>query len=297
MFSPGNREEECCGGRCCPYGVSYAGPIIATVIAFFFTLVVPWSCNFFQVEYRNSGISLSDEPVVFNAGPWTVEDFNLTVDGTRTTNENDLCVPWSDHSTLAEDTDGALRFARTILLLVALPAYVLTFIFSFGSCCIFEPNCLKCMSFTFIAFGVLMPFSLVCLASDWCRDANECKIAGAGITTIFMFFLWIIAGASIRSMKEKEKGVNNTGPSNPGNNVEMVTTRITETKEHTLVEEDGTVVKVISTTVNNIDGTKTVTETRQILQIGRGETATAAASTVASSDEEYAVATAKPVFA
>ncbi|KAL7573576.1 hypothetical protein ACA910_008712 [Epithemia clementina (nom. ined.)] len=300
------KEEECCGGRCCPYGASYIGPIIATVIAVLFTLVVPWSCEYFQVEYMNQekgGVFFGvDQPSVFSIGPWSIEDFNMTNSAIVGTG---ACVPWSEHETLDESgVDGALSFARAVLFLVAIPAYVLTIVFCFGSCCVFEPYCLKCISFSFIACGILCPFGLVSLASSWCKDADNCQIKGSGISLIAMFFLWIAAGASILKMKEKEKRMNggfagnNNNNNNNNNNIQMVTTQTVNTSEHTLVEEDGTVVKVTIKTVQNADGTRSVTESRQILQQrARPPTLTygAGATIVGIPDDEYVIPTAKAI--
>ena len=133
--------------------------MITTVIAALVTLGVPWSCNFFSVEYRTDGMFFSDEPSEFRVGPWTVEDFNLT---SGTIGGKGDCVFWSDHETLgSDDMDGALRFARVVLFFTSIPAYILTVVFCFGSCCVFEPKCLKCISFSFIAIGAFLPLSLV----------------------------------------------------------------------------------------------------------------------------------------
>ena len=90
----------------------------------------------------------------------------------------------------------------------------------------------------------------------------------ASIFVIVVFFLWIVAGVSITKMREEERSPATGSRISDGAAVEMASQTREQTVEDTIVEEDGTIVKLTTKTVSNPDGSKSVTETREIVQQG-----------------------------
>ena len=96
-------------------------------------------------------------------------------------------------------------------------------------------------------------------------------------------------------MKEKDTMVAAFSRAPDRDDVEMISST-EQVVEHTLVEHDGTVVKVTTKTMTHADGSRSVVETREVLQesgVLRPPTAAAAGATA---DTEFAVANAKPVI-
>ena len=140
-------------------------------------------------------------------------------------------------------------------------------------------------------------FSLqVSMASDWCQDANDCRMNWAGVCAILVFPIWILAGVSIIMWMREKDDPSQTRAEPAAAGVEMTNQPLEQTVEQTIVEEDGTVVKLTTTTKTNADGTKTVTETREILKTGTNVAVAASVEPAESITEDaYPVADAKPV--
>ena len=144
---------------CCPYGCYFTIPTICVVFAIAFTSGASWTCDFMRVTYRNEGIFTSPQGSRFSVGPWTVEDFAVANGRIVST---DRYVGWDHHETLTgNDRDSALNFARAMLFIVCVTAYLVTSCFCLGSCLVLGRTFLKGISCFFFLFAVLFPLSLV----------------------------------------------------------------------------------------------------------------------------------------
>ncbi|KAL7573578.1 hypothetical protein ACA910_008714 [Epithemia clementina (nom. ined.)] len=312
---------------CCPYGLFFAAPFSLAVLALAFTFYATMSCDYFKVDYENSGIFRSAQVSSFTVGPWTVEEFKL--DSGLAVDTGD-CVFWGDHETLdTGDLDWPLQFARYVLLAACGPAILATCCFSFGNCCILWRSMLRFFTCSFFAYGILTPISLIALLSDWCRDAATCKAGWPAISSIIAFVFWFASGLSIMLLKVREiddKGTDDEGEDeehdrrhdveddddndnensdNDNDNDEnndnqralenedandndqqeeqpsnVVATAAktkpasptTTVSEQTVEEDDGTLVKITTTTVISADGVKKVSTEREVIKEGRQQT-------------------------
>ena len=144
--------------------------MICSIIAIAFTTGASWSCDFYQVEYRNQGTIFTsrNETSTFSVGPWTVEDFTVA-DGHIVS--TDGCVGWDNHDTLSkDDIDFNLSFARTIIFIVCVPAYFVTIWFLLGACMTLGQTCLKAISCCYFMFAIVFPISLVRVVGIPCFD-------------------------------------------------------------------------------------------------------------------------------
>jgi len=84
------------------------------------------------------------------------------------------------------------------------------------------------------------------------------------ILCIVAFLLWLLAGATILCLKEDEdmQPPPYQVPARVGSNTESGITKTTTV--YRTPNPDGSTTKVTTTTVTNIDGSKTVTETKEI---------------------------------
>lgn len=145
------------------------------------------------------------------------------------------------------------------------------------------------------------------MASEWCADADDCSLNFGGGCAITSFFFWIFASVAICFMRDPIGRIDER-PQQQQHEVEMARSPgagIPEIVEQTIVEADGTVVKVVRTTTTMADGTRDVQETREVIQGSKAaQPPVAAAMTVgspvgnaasASFDQEYPEAVAKAV--
>mmetsp|Transcript_8981 Transcript_8981/g.18641 ORF Transcript_8981/g.18641 Transcript_8981/m.18641 type:complete len:316 (+) Transcript_8981:93-1040(+) len=292
--------KKCCGSACngsctcCPFGCTYTAPIIFATIAVATTWSCFLSCHFFQskqdfLEYDTNGRFAGE----FGVGPWLVQDFNFSAsDGGLVKSDGDgsTCVGWSSHEILdTDDLDGALRFARIAIMPTAFIGFVCFCVFICGACLPLDRGCLRICSVMFLTFSALMILSLTALASDWCKDAEDCTLNFGGVAAILSCLFWLGAGLTICCMREPTKGVEDLRISSSQQPYETEMTDMaqaapTETiVEQTIVEADGTTVKLTTRTLTSADGSKTVTETREVMQQGNGKGApTVATSSTAS---------------
>lgn len=284
---PGEGKQCCgaaCGGNCscCPFGCTITAPIVLGAIALYFSWSTLLSCHYFQSKQ-----SFAFE---IGIGPWLVEDF-IIFGGDKFSFDDDgddSCVGWDNHAELdTDDLDGPLIFARIVTLPTALGGFISFFAFLFGACLPLNRPCLIVLSSLYLSFGLAMILSLASLASKWCADAEDCSLNYGGISAILAFFLWLGAGCTIFCMRKPVVGVVDLRPeqtSSPNDGMEMshlgprspptaaaAAIPVEQVVEQTLVESDGTVVKLITTTRTANDGTKKVTETREIVQPAIGK--------------------------
>ncbi|KAL7573612.1 hypothetical protein ACA910_008746 [Epithemia clementina (nom. ined.)] len=207
------REEGICCGLllCCPYGCFYTLPVICSLIAVLFTSLAAWTCDFFRVEYVNQPNNPifynSNVPSDFRAGPWTVQEFNMSNGAITSTGR---CVAWANHDFLTtEDLDTPMKTARVILFLVAVMAYGFTSCFLVGSCITLGNKILRCIGCCDFCMALLIPISLSAFASSVCQDATDCSAGASAFAVIIAFVFWICAGGLIFTMREREKSVVN----------------------------------------------------------------------------------------
>ena len=133
------------------------------------------------------------------------------------------------------------------------------------------------------------------MASDLCQDSNDCGIGGTGTAAILAFVFWIATAAVIPCMREKKKRPTNnaesTATATPETAVPAAAETLTNTVEQTMVEEDGTVVKLTTKTTTDTNGNKTITETREIIK----PASAVAASAATVEDVDIPLASAKAV--
>ena len=127
--------------------------------------------------------------------------------------------------------------------------------------------------------------------SEWCQDANDCSAGRSLVGFIVALVFWIGGGIAVCFLhvrkrhdksndkkKKKQQDVvdddDEEDDDNNNNNDQMkqqihveepLAPPTTYIVERTIVEDDGTVVKVITETITNSDGSKTVSETREVL--------------------------------
>ena len=104
----------------------------------------------------------------------------------------------------------------------------------------------------------------VMLASDLCKDGDDCELEGNGVMAILGFPFWIATAAVIPCMTEENASRSDeTAAAASAAPPEQATTN---TVEQTIVEEDGSKVKLSTTTTTDAEGNKTVTETREVVE-------------------------------
>ena len=116
------------------------------------------------------------------------------------------------------------------------------------------------------------------LASDLCQDGNDCEMEGSGVMAILGFVFWIATAAVIPCMRERPTRSGNPPPPATAAAADpeaAAAESLTNTVEQTVVEEDGSVVKILTKTTTDINGNQTVTETRQVIQPASAVVATA----------------------
>jgi hypothetical protein len=102
----------------------------------------------------------------------------------------------------------------------------------------------------------------VALASDICKDADDCNIDTAGILCIIASILWVGAGCTTLALKKRPEPVlNSPALVNEGIATAIpVTPTAAEVTTKTL-SPDGTITTTHTTTITNPDGSKNVSET------------------------------------
>mmetsp|Transcript_18589 Transcript_18589/g.50829 ORF Transcript_18589/g.50829 Transcript_18589/m.50829 type:complete len:211 (-) Transcript_18589:1009-1641(-) len=160
--------KKCCDGQCgdqctcCPFGCSFSLPITTSILGVCFTWACFLSCHFFQseydfLEYDSDGRFKGD----FGVGPWLVQDFEFDSFNGGIEKKTE-CVGWADHQVLdTGDLDGALRFARGVIMPIAFLGLALFLVFVCGACLPINKGCLNFLSVAFLVFGTLMILSLV----------------------------------------------------------------------------------------------------------------------------------------
>ena len=114
----------------------------------------------------------------------------------------------------------------------------------------------------------------IALASDLCKDANDCTLGRDGTICIFAALIWIIAAVSIlylRPIRDSEIHSNGrvaaAGSARPTmSNVaqQPMVPGTEQVKIQETVSPDGTVTVLTTRSLYNANGTITVTETREV---------------------------------
>ena len=133
----------------------------------------------------------------------------------------------------------------------------------------------------------------VSMASEWCADADDCSLNFGGGCAITSFFFWVFASTAICFMRDPVGPVDER-PQQQQQELEMATNPGAgppEIVEQTMVEADGTVVKVVRTTTTLADGTRNVQETREVIQGSKAAQSPVAAVAIGSPVEHAAPAT------
>jgi hypothetical protein len=182
---------------CCPYGPFLALPVAIVTLATICTWIATYECRFFEI----SNIFQSDPDVAISFGLWTVENYSHL----DTVEDSDLCVGWAFHRTLDEsDLDLPMRVARAtggaacFLSLAILPAILLL------SCVALGDKQLSSLADCMFLMGTLTMMCQICMLSNFCRGAGDCRIAKSGMLCIAASFLWFLACFIFLSLKKKE---------------------------------------------------------------------------------------------
>jgi hypothetical protein len=182
---------------CCPYGPWLALPAAIVTIATICTWIATYECRFFEI----SNVFVQDPDVAISFGLWTVENYYHL----DTVQDSDLCVGWAFHRTLDEsDLDMPMRVARAsggvacFLSLAILLAVLLL------SCVALRDNQLSFLTDCMFVMSALTMMCQVCMLSNFCRGAGDCRIAKSGMLCIAASFLWFLAGCALRSLEKKE---------------------------------------------------------------------------------------------
>jgi hypothetical protein len=117
----------------------------------------------------------------------------------------------------------------------------------------------------------------IALATDLCKNANDCTLGRDGIICICASLIWVIAAVSVmylRPMADKDGIHHRVGAATAG--VGATTNDANRPRTHSMVpgteevkitetvSSDGTVSIVTTRSVYNANGTMTVTETREV---------------------------------
>jgi hypothetical protein len=182
---------------CCPYGPFLALPVAIITLATICTWIATYECRFFEI----SNVFESTPDVAITFGLWTVENYYHL----DTVEDYDRCVGWAFHRTLDEsDLDMPMRIARAtggtacFLSLAILLAVLLL------SCVALRDNQLSHLAGCMFFMGTLTIMCQVCMLSNFCRGAGDCKIARSGMLCIAASFLWFLAGCALLSLNKKE---------------------------------------------------------------------------------------------
>jgi hypothetical protein len=181
---------------CCPYGPWLALPAVIVTLATICTWIATYECRFFEI----SNVFVQDPDVAISFGLWTVENYYHL----DTVQDSDLCVGWAFHRTLDEsDLDMPMRVARAsggtacFLSLAILLAVLLL------SCVTPRDKQLSFLVDCMFLMGALTMMCQVCMLSNFCRGAGDCRIAKSGMVCIVASFLWFLAGCALLSLKTK----------------------------------------------------------------------------------------------
>ena len=152
-------------------------------------------------------------------------------------------------------------------------------------------TCDFCIRFVcLVSFCFMFFFYKFAYLSEWCQDANDCSAGRSLVGFIVALVFWIGGGIAVcflhvrkrhdksndkKKQKKKQQDVVDDDEDDDNNNNDQMKQQIhveeplapptTYIVERTIVEDDGTVVKVITETITNSDGSKTVSETREVL--------------------------------
>ncbi|KAL7573579.1 hypothetical protein ACA910_008715 [Epithemia clementina (nom. ined.)] len=254
----GDSDRECCK-NCCPYGVTFMAPCILSIMAIAFTWSATFGCNYLEVT-----VDLLYADYSFGVGPWTLEKSTIaSIDDAYLTIEKE-CVGWNEENDgyLGDRwIDAPMKTARAFSLMGALLGFIFWVPLMFGACITLQPAMLKLMVLVFGAVGVFMILTLSMLASDVCTDLDDCKLYGGGAAAIIAFVCWIATSLTIMCMKEKASA-NDNAPLGPAPQEEQPLPETTVAEQIT-ENEDGSVIKVTTTTTTDGKGNKTIKETRE----------------------------------
>jgi hypothetical protein len=182
---------------CCPYGPFLALPIATVTLATICTWIATYECRFFEV----SNIFESKPDVAITFGLWTVENYYHL----DTVEDYDLCVGWGFHRTLDEsDLDMPMRVARAAGGTACFLSLAILLTLLLLPCVALRDNQLSHLAGCLFFTGTLTLMCQVCMLSNFCRGAGDCKIARSGMLCIAASFLWFLAGCALLSLKKKE---------------------------------------------------------------------------------------------
>jgi hypothetical protein len=181
----------------CSYGPWLALTAAIVILATVCTWITSYECRFFEI----SNVFAQDPDVAISFGLWTVENYS----NLDTVQASNLCVGWGFHRTLDEsDLDMPMKIARAsggAACFLSLAIFLAVLLLS---CVTLKGNQMNVLADSMFLMSALTMMCQVCMLSNFCRGAGDCRIAKSGMLCIAASFLWFVAGYLLLSRKEKE---------------------------------------------------------------------------------------------
>jgi vacuolar-type H+-ATPase subunit I/STV1 len=235
-------------------------PGVISFAAMVLSFIAAISCKFFSSSY-GGGESLM-------VGLLSVETFyagNLVAGDT-------YCVGWREATLFTEDDmDGPLKAARAFGIISFIIGFIAFVMIVIPSCVAFEGSSwnqyLMVICGLSIFAGIATLLDLIVLSSSLCKNAPDCTLQSAGISSIVGGALWLLTAGFVVFAMKFPRTIRRDEQATLGPSVEQQPPeQPVEQKEVKVVEnDDGTKTSTTTTTIVNADGSKTVTETTETI--------------------------------